>query len=101
AKVDAALAPRSLETYRDNAKHVTRLIGDLAVTEATASRLQDFLKRVSTEVGPASAKGCRTVLSGMLQMAVVNDILKHNPVRSLERVKQKEGHRGARALTVD
>lgn len=99
AKKEAGLAPRSIDTYSTNLGHITRIIGDLAAADATAKRLQDFVTHVSKEHGPAAAKGCRTVLSGMMQMAVVNDVIVHNPVRSLERIKQKSGHRGASALS--
>lgn len=98
-KTELGLAPNSIDTYRSNLHHIViPAIGNMAVTEATPMRLQDFINKVSKSNGPGAAKGCRSVLSGMLSMAVVNGVIRENPVRSLERIKQKVGHRGSTAL---
>jgi integrase len=91
----------TLNTYglykRTIDKLINPRIGALSVTEATPERLQNFLYAITKENGPASAKSCRSVLSGMLGMAVRNGVIQRNPVRELERIKQRP--QGAKALS--
>jgi len=78
-------------------KNITPRIGKLSIAEATPERLQGFLDAVGRDHGPASAKSCRSVLSGMLALAVRNGAARANPVRELERIRQNRA--GAVALT--
>jgi integrase len=78
-------------------KNVLPRVGDLSIAEATPERLQRLLDAVTIENGPATAKSCRSVLSGMLALAVRNGAARANPVRELERIRQKRA--GADALT--
>ncbi|MBF4590760.1 site-specific integrase [Curtobacterium sp. VKM Ac-1395] len=74
-------------------------LGELAVLEATPERLQRFMDQVIMNHGPASARMCRAVLSGMLGFAVRNDAARTNAVRELERVSQRRD--GATALSAE
>lgn len=83
-------APRTLETYRHSVRKViVPRIGDLAVSEATAERLQRTLDTIAAENGPGEAKKARAVLSGMLGLAARSDAVKANPVRELAPIEAK------------
>lgn len=64
-------------------------IGDLAVSEATADRLQRFIEAIAAEVGVGTATTVRSVLSGMMGLAARADAVRHNPVRELAPLEQK------------
>ncbi|TQL87238.1 site-specific integrase [Microbacterium saperdae] len=83
-------APRTIETYeRAVRKVIIPRIGDLAVSEATADRLQRFVDAIASEVGIGTAKTARAVLSGMMGLAARADAVRHNPVRELAPIEQK------------
>lgn len=67
-----------LDTY------ITPRIGGLRASEITVGRLEAFFQAVSDEIGPPSAKHCRSFLSGALGMAVRHGALTANPVRETE-----------------
>lgn len=81
----------TLETYGYAVNvHIVPSIGSLSVAEATAERLQAFLTRIEQENGSGAAKNCRSALSGMMGLAVRNDAIQVNPVRSLERINHRK-----------
>jgi len=83
-------APRTLETYRHSVNRViVPRIGDLAVSEVTAERLQRALDAIAAENGPGEAKKARAVLSGMMGLAARSDAIKGNPVRELAPIQAK------------
>ena len=87
-KVDAGKTARTIDTYRHQiTKIVIPRIGDLRINEATTGRLQKFFTTVAKEHGHGSAKGCRSVMSGMFALAVRNDVLRSNPVVGIEGIK--------------
>lgn len=99
-KRTSGVAPTTLAAYeRTLSKIVLPALGELAVLEATPERLQRFMDQVIAKHGPASAKMCRAVLSGMLGLAVRNDAARTNAVRELERVSQRRD--GAIALNAE
>lgn len=79
--------------------HVLPALGNLAVREASVTRLDRFLKTITTTVGAPTAKLCRSVLSGVLGLAVRHGAAATNPVREVAgiTVVSKE----VRALTLD
>lgn len=82
-------APRTVDTYRQTIEHhIKPKLGDVAVSEATADRLQRFLDQVRVENGPGAAKACRAVLSGMLGLAARSDAIRANPVRELAPIER-------------
>lgn len=96
----AGRAPRTVEGYTHIVRKViVPRIGDLAVSEATAERLQRFLDDVAVTNGTGQAKNTRAVLSGMMGIAARSDALKTNPVRELARVEAKP--QGSRAIPLD
>lgn len=58
-------------------------VGALMVREVSTGSMNRFLKKTTTNTGAATAKLCRSVLSGMLQLAVIEDAVKTNPMRDV------------------
>lgn len=86
----AGRAPRTVEDYTFIVrKIIVPKIGDLAVSEATAERLQRLIDEVAAERGIGRAKNTRAVLSGIMGIAARSDAVKSNPVRELARVEAK------------
>jgi integrase len=82
AKRDVGRSEGTLETYGYAVSaHIIPKIGDLTVAEAKPERLQPFLNRIEKESGAGAAKNCRSTLSGMMALAVVNGAVDKNPVR--------------------
>ncbi|WP_350349056.1 site-specific integrase [Agromyces sp. G08B096] len=103
AKRDVGRSEGTLETYGYAVTaHIVPRIGDPTVAEAKPARLQPFLNRVEKESGAGAAKNCRSTLSGMMSMAVVNGAIEKNPVRELERISRPKGKmRGSAAIPID
>jgi integrase len=73
-------ARRYREVWED---HILAGVGGLRVREATVSRLDTFIKRVSAEVGPPTAKLCASVLSGIMGLATRHGATGANPMRDV------------------
>jgi hypothetical protein len=103
AKRDVGRSEGTLGTYGYAVTaHITPKIGDLTVAEAKPERLQPFLNRVEKENGAGAARNCRSTLSGMMALAVVNGATEKNPVRELERISWTRGkRRGSSAIPID
>ncbi|MEO7124169.1 MAG: tyrosine-type recombinase/integrase [Lacisediminihabitans sp.] len=103
AKRDVGRSEGTLETYGYAVTaHIVPRIGDLTVAEARPERLQPFLNRVEKESGAGAAKNCRSTLSGMMALAVVNGATDRNPVRDLDRISHPKGkRRGSSAIPID
>ncbi|GGD83118.1 site-specific integrase [Microbacterium murale] len=83
-------APRTVEGYRDLIERVINpRIGDLAISEVTAERLQRLLDVIVEESGTGTAKNTRAVLSGIMGLAVRSDAMERNPVRDLAPIEGK------------
>lgn len=94
---EKGLAASSLEAYeRVCARMILPRIGALTVGEATTARLDAFLRVVAAEHGAASAKSARSVLSGVMGVAVRYGLVASNPVRDVSPIRQKVG--GATAI---
>ncbi|WP_353709566.1 site-specific integrase [Cellulosimicrobium sp. ES-005] len=59
------------------------------VRELNVAAINRALQDINKEGGPAVAKTARTVLSGILGLAVRNGAIPANPVREVDRIKQK------------
>ena len=100
-KRDSGLAAGSVATYEQVLKSIiVPRIGDLRLDEATPGRLQQFFTAVAKEHGHGQAKTCRSVLSGMLGMAVRVDALRTNPVSQVARIRHRQSHASS-ALALD
>jgi integrase len=92
------LSAATKEMYADVAqRHVVPALGALRLTELTVPVLDRFVRLVSKTSGPGTAKTARTVLSGMLGLAVRHGALEHNPMRDVGRIAKVR--RDVRALT--
>jgi integrase len=88
------------ERYRDVVENqVAPGIGGLMIREATVAALDRYLREVAEQVGPASSKLCKTVLSGMLSLAVRHNALQANPVREVSKIATEPPD--VRALSVE
>lgn len=103
AKRDVGRSEGTLETYGYAVTaHIVPRIGDLTVAEAKPERLQPFLNRVEKENGAGAAKNCRSTLSGMMALAVINGAIDKNPVRELDRISRSGARRrGSAAIPLD
>lgn len=97
---------RRSPTTRDLYRHVSdRLIlpalGQLRLGEITTPLTDQFVQQVLRDKGPATAKLCRSVLSGVCGWLVRQGVLGSNPVRDLTPIEVGDARKAARAFTVD
>jgi integrase len=95
------LAPGTHQTYRYQCdKNPTPRIGEIRLVELATPRVNDVIQAIRNEVGVASAKTCKSILSGSLSMAVRHGALTANPVREIK-IRGKARRRSPRALEED
>ncbi len=93
-------SPTTAQQYRYRyERHIRDGIGALRIRELSVSRLDRLVVQVQDHYGTAAAKTTRTVLSGMVGLAVRYDALDRNPVRDVGRIESAAS--SARALTVE
>ena len=79
-----ARSPSTLDQYRDTVRrHVRPGLGGLRLGELSTPRVDRFLQGVLADKGYATAKICRTVLSGICGWLVRQGGLIANPVREV------------------
>jgi hypothetical protein len=94
------LSPLTLQAYRDRLdRQILPGLGQLRVRELSIGLLDWHLRLVVAEHGVATARTCRSVLSGMCTVAARHDALAQNPVRVLGPVNGR-AKKAPRALTV-
>ena len=86
-------------TGRPLDRHVLPVIGGLRLAELTTARVDTFLHGVLRDKGHATAKVCRSVVSGVCGLAVRRGALRSNPVRDVGDLERGD-RAGARALTL-
>ena len=64
-------------------RHIIPGIGSLRIRELTVGTIHRFLKSVADRHGHATAKMCKSILSGMCGFAARHDALERNPVRDV------------------
>lgn len=75
---------KTLDLYQDAVgRHIVPGVGALRLGEITTSRLDRFLQGLLANKGYATAKLCRTVLSGICGWLVRQEALASNPVRDV------------------
>jgi integrase len=93
------LSPNTHQLYALQLKnHVGPAFDALRLREVTTPRVDDFLRVVRTTKGVATAKTCRTVVAGVMGLAVRYSAIVVNPVREAARVRGGR-RRPPRALT--
>lgn len=78
-------------------------LGALRLRECTVARLDAFLEALEPRYAANTRRKLRSIVSGVLQVAVLQEAISSNPVRELDRIEQPKGQRKARprALTLD
>jgi len=105
AKVDALVrdgrrSPGTVETYRRQLRnHVLPAMGEVRLGEATTPLVDKVIAAIKDRVSAATAKSCRSVISGVMGLAVRYGAISANPVREVERIEAKP-KREPRALSV-
>lgn len=92
-------SPTTLDLYRHAVeRHVVPQLGELLLAETTTARLDRFLQGILRAKGYATAKLCRTVLSGICGWVVRQGALPLNPVRDVTPL-ELDRDRTAKALS--
>ena len=95
-----ARSPTTYDVYARTLRvHVLPSLGELRISEFTPGRFDRFLSLVQSEHGYATAKLCRTVLSGVCALLVRRDALPHNPVRDVSNMERSRRPAERRVLT--
>lgn len=98
---DGKRSAGSLDTYR---RHLDRTLlprlGNLRLGEMNTPLVDKVVCAIRDEVGPSTARSCRSIISGILGLAVRFGAIPFNPVRDVERV-EGQPKRKPRALTQD
>jgi integrase len=98
---DGRLAPGTYETYTYQAqKNLIPRAGQLRLTEMTTPRVNKVIGDIKTEVGVASAKTCKSILTGAFALAVRHGAVTANPVREIEPLGKRRRN-PARALDAE
>lgn len=96
----ADLSPVTMQAYRDRLdRQILPGLGQLRVRELSIGVLDRHLRLVADKHGVATARTCRSVLSGMCTLAARHDALTQNPVRALGPVVGRP-RKAPRALTM-
>jgi site-specific recombinase XerC len=96
-----ALSPGTYQTYRyQYDKNLEPRIGAFRLLEATTPRVNDVIKAIRNEVGAASAKTCKSILTDTFALAVTHGALTANPVREIK-IRATSPRRLPRAPEVD
>ncbi len=99
---DSDLAWGTKRLYRFTVEsYVLPGLGELRLREVTVPAVDRLLAAVSSSHGAAAAKSTRSVLSGILGLAVRHGLLPSNPVREAAIRRGARTSRGPRALTVE
>jgi integrase len=101
ADVDASdLAIRTKRLYRFAVQsYVLPGLGELLLREGTVSAVDRLLTAIHADHGPAAATSTRSVLSGILGLAVRHGLLPTNPVRDTPGRRTGRSPRRPRALS--
>ena len=77
----AALSPVTLQAYRDRLdRQILPRLGQLRIRELSVDTLDRHLRGIADTHGVATARMCRSVLSGMCTLAARHDAMAQNPV---------------------
>ena len=99
--VEGRRSPGTADTYRRQLKnHVLPAMGEVRLGEATTPLVDKVIAAIKADVSAATAKSCRSVISGVMGLAVRYGAVTANPVREVERIEARP-RREPRALTMD
>jgi integrase len=93
-------SPGTVDTYRRQLKNrVLPALGEVRLGEISTPLVDKVIGAIKADVSAATAKSCRSVISGVLSQAVRYGAILHNPVREVDRIESRP-RRQPRALTV-
>ena len=93
-------SPGTVDTYRRQLKnHVLPAMGEVRLGEATTPLVDKVVGAIKSDASAATAKSCRSVISGVMSLAVRYGAVPTNPVREVERIESRP-RREPRALTM-
>jgi site-specific recombinase XerD len=85
---DGRRSPTSLDTYRRAIKnHVRPALGEIRIGEANTPRIDKIIATIKTNTGAPTARTCRAIISGMMQLAVRYGAISVNPVREVDSIE--------------
>lgn len=91
----------TLDIYRRQLdSHVLPAVGDVRLGELTTPRIDKVLTSIMTDVGAQTARTCRSVISGVMGLAVRYGAIPVNPVREVDRIEVTR-KKQPRALSVE
>lgn len=94
------LSPITVQAYRDRLdRQILPRFGQLRVRELSVGILDRHLRGIADQHGTATARMCRSVLSGICTLAARHDALSQNPVRAVGPVTGR-AKTAPRAMTV-
>ena len=92
-------SPGTLDTYqRLLDRHILPALAEVRLGEFSIPIVDKVIRSIMTEVSPATARSCRSVISGVLGLAARHGAIPANPVRDIERIGGQPKRR-PRALT--
>jgi len=92
-------SPSTVDTYRRQLKnHINPVLGEVRLGEVTPRLADRVIGQIKRRSSGATARSCRSVVSGVLALAVRHGALPSNPVREVERIEAKP-RKQPRALT--
>jgi integrase len=81
-------SPGAVETYRRMfGRHAKPALEELRLAEVLTPVVDRFIATVKEDVGAPSARTCKTIVSGVMGLAVRYGAVTVNPVREVERVE--------------
>lgn len=81
-------------------KNVLPALGSLRLVEIDTPLVEAVILDLHERIGAATARTCRTIISGVMRLAVSKGAIASNPTREIEQLEGKR-KRPARALTVE
>ena len=94
-------SPGTVDTYRRQLRnHVLPAMGELRLAEVTTPVVDRVLETIRKKVSGATAKTCRTVISGVMAAAVRQGAVVVNPVREVQGIDARP-KKPPRALTAE
>ncbi|TCM36930.1 site-specific integrase [Kribbella sp. VKM Ac-2568] len=94
-------SPSSLDTYRRSIRnHVLPALGELRIGEASTPRIDSVISEIQKRAGAPTARTCRSIISGVMGLAVRYGAITINPVREVDRIEHN-ARKLPRALPAD
>ncbi|TCN35481.1 hypothetical protein EV644_11543 [Kribbella orskensis] len=94
-------SPSSLDTYRRSIRnHVLPALGEVRIGEATMPRIDSVISEIKKRASAPTARTCRSIISGVMGLAVRYGALTVIPVREVDRIEHN-AKKLPRALTAE